>query len=254
MPSPIIDIEGGDGNGKSTALKAVRDFFEGFLEADSCDVIGFEQKEGRWPTAAEIDPLESMHSKILVVGEPTYVRTGAAIRTLLHAPTNEFDDPWHQARLYAEARLELVRDLLLPYLQNGGRRIVRSRGLLSSMTYQAPVIAKLEGITLAQAVERVLALEGNHFSISRAAPDLCLLLDLPPDEAERRMSNGRTGGLDFFERDRRLQQDLRRLYHNPVIQQPFIARGTSFAAIDTRGTKEETREQIFKVLAKAYRP
>ncbi len=254
MPSPIIDIEGGDGNGKSTALDAVRIFFEEMLEAGSFDVIAFEQREGRWPTASEIDALESMYSTILIVGEPTYVRTGAMIRSLLHAPTHEFNDPWYQARLYAEARLELVRDLLLPHLQNGGRRIIRSRGLLSSLTYQAPVVAKLEDIPLAQAVSRVLALEGNRFSISRAAPDLCLLLDLPPDEAERRMAKGRSGGLDYFERDRGLQDNLRRLYHDPVIQQPFIAQGTRFAAIDTRGTKEETQARIFEVLAKTYCP
>lgn len=254
MPSPIVDIEGGDGNGKSTALDAVRAFFEARFEMSSFNVIDFEQAKHRWPTPNEIDPLEAMAAKILIVGEPTYVLTGAIIRALLETPTPEFKDPWYQAKLYAQARLELVRDLVLPYLQNGGRRIIRSRGLLSSATYQAPAIAKLENISLANAVERVLALEGNHLSITRAAPDLCLLLDLPPEEAERRMTKGRDGGLDYFEGDRRLQSDLRRLYHDPIIQQPFIARGTSFATIDTRGTKEETRMQIFAVLTKAYYP
>lgn len=254
MPSPIIDIEGGDGNGKSTALDAVRVFFEERLEMSSFNVIDFEQAKHRWPTPNEIDPLEAMAAKILIVGEPTYVLTGAIIRALLETPTPEFKDPWYQARLYAQARLELVHDLVLPYLQNGGRRIVRSRGLLSSLAYQAPVIAKLESISLERAIRKVLALEGNGLSISRAAPDLCLLLDLPPEQAERRRTQRQAGELDYFERDRRFQEDLRQLYHNPIIQQPFMAQGTSFATIDTQGTKEETRARIFETLAKAYYP
>lgn len=251
MPSPIIDIEGGDGNGKSTALHAVREYFEERLDAASFDVITFEQQHGHWPAWTEIDALGIAAAKILIVGEPTYINTGAEIRRALKAPTPEFDDPWFQAQRYAQDRQELMRGLILPYFSYGGRRVIRSRGLLSSLAYQVPQIAKRESLSLEVAVQRVMLLDGNSYSI-QFAPELCLLLDLPLEEASRRMHAGRSGELDHFERNVQLQRELRTFYHDPVIQAPFRDNGTQFATIDTSGSKEATREQIFQVLRSFY--
>lgn len=251
MTAPIIDIEGGDGNGKSTALHAVRTFFEARLQLSSFDAIEFEKREGRRPQLLDIAHLGMVASKILITGEPTYVATGAKIRAALIEPPPEFNDPVHQAHLYAQDRREHLLELVIQYLSNGGPRIIRSRGLLSSLAYQAPRIALQEDLSLEAAVERVMVLDGNALSILYA-PELCLVLDLPSEEANRRMESGRTSGLDHFERDRQLQQELRQLYHDPVIQAPFRENGTQFAAIDTSGSKEATREQIFQVLRSFY--
>ncbi len=251
MPSPIVEIEGGDGNGKSTALQAVRAFLEEHLEVSSFDVIAFEQREGRWPTTTEIDPLDTMAAQVLLVGEPTYVGVGKTIREALKHSPKEFHDPWVQAQSYARDREELVTRVILPYLSRGGKQIVRSRGLLSSLAYQAPRIAVQDQTSLAEAVRRVMTLPGNRLSI-QYAPRLCLLLDLPPDEASRRMSASRGGVLDHFERDRALQQNLRQLYHHPAIQEPFREQGTTFVTIDTSGTKLETTARIRTALRSFY--
>jgi len=106
--------------------------------------------------------------------EPGGTPAAEQIRAVLLDPDLDMD-PWTEAYLYAAARADLVRWVILPCLENG-RTVICERFLDSSLAYQGA------GRGLGVAAVREL----NAWAVGRVAPDMTFYLRLDREERARR--------------------------------------------------------------------
>jgi len=145
MTGVLITLEGVDGCGKST---------QAALLCERLAACGLPVGPGSAPGS--------------VIREPGGTPAGEAIRdVLLHGPAEM--SPWTEALLYAAARAELVRTVLLPELA-AGRILVLDRFVDSSLAYQ--------GFARRLGVDEVLAV--NRPALQGLLPDLTLVIDVDP--------------------------------------------------------------------------
>jgi len=135
----FIVFEGGDGSGKSTQMALIADF----LAARGFDIV-----RTREPGGTEI---------------------GEKIRKILLDPANGEMQDVAEMLLYAAARAQLTRELVLPALE-AGKVVLCDRWVLSSLVYQGEVRG------LGGAVAEV-----NEFATGGLEPDLLILLDIDPE-------------------------------------------------------------------------
>jgi dTMP kinase len=112
---------------------------------------------------------------VRVLREPGAVEVSERIRALLGDPTLEIGAR-AEALLYAAARAQLVEQLLRPLLSTVDV-VVLDRFVLSSLAYQ--------GVGRGLGIEPVRTL--NAFATGGLAPDLTLLLAIPPARARARL-------------------------------------------------------------------
>jgi dTMP kinase len=151
----LITIEGLDGAGKTTLAEALA-------------------RELRARTAAEGRPVELLR-------EPGGVRLSERIRELVKDPALEVS-PQAEALLYAAARAQLVRERLLPLLEQGAL-VLLDRFVDSSLAYQ--------GAGRELGVEQIRAI--NLLATGGLEPDRTLLLQISPETGRTRL---RTRALD----------------------------------------------------------
>lgn len=230
----IIGVEGVDGAGKSTAIRRLGELYGAEVGKPVFNSVPFEQRERRLPTLEEIG-----EAGVLLIAEPTYSSpTGTAIREDFLRDGKVLTVP-EQAELYADDREELYLELVIPFLAQSQGWVIQSRGLLSSLTYQAhrwPGARNLE-----ESIRAVLALSGNQLELAYA-PHRVFIFDLDPAQAQRRIGDRRE--LDQFERDLPLQERVRQLYLDPAIQAPFREQGTVFHVINASKTPEQIEWDI----------
>lgn len=145
--SPVVDVrslrgafivfEGGDGAGKSTQIRLLRAAVE-----------------------------RSGHLAV-VTREPGGTRLGEAVRELLLAPSSNDMDERSEALLYAAARAQHVREVIVPALQRGSV-VLCDRYTDSSVVYQ--------GAARGLGEERIADL--NRWATGGVEPDLIILLDV----------------------------------------------------------------------------
>ncbi len=136
----LISFEGSEGCGKSTQIRRLADRLE------------------------EID-----HRDVVVTREPGGTRIGEDIRHLLmHAETNEAMCPEAELLLFAASRAQLVRELILPAV-NEGKIVLCDRFLDSTTVYQ--------GVARQIAEDPVTQI--NNFAVGDIIPDLTVILDVP---------------------------------------------------------------------------
>ena len=136
----LISFEGSGGCGKSTQIRRLADRLE------------------------EID-----HRDVVVTREPGGTRIGEDIRHLLmHAETNEAMCPEAELLLFAASRAQLVRELILPAV-NEGKIVLCDRFLDSTTVYQ--------GVARQIAEDPVTQI--NNFAVGDIIPDLTVILDVP---------------------------------------------------------------------------
>ncbi len=244
----LIVIEGGDGVGKTNAVEAVIETIRHLsgTRLTVFDATKFEQAHKRAPT---IDDLfhEKVFPSILLIAEPTYAGIGANIRSKLRDGSSI--DQHELAYLYALNRDELYTHLVIPYLHNRGLWVVQSRGLLSSLTYQAPAIAQESGRALAEVRDALLRLPGNSLELLYAPNDL-FILQAPVGIAQKRLQKRlqNRNDLDAFDQNTALQEQVRDAMMNPVLLSPFFERHTRVHMIDVSNTSVFVRECIANTL------
>lgn len=240
-PRPnIIVVDGIDGAGKTSALRRIAEICAEQSGGSIVDVPRLGVSLGHLPTPEDIG-----ETGTILVEEPTsQTESGRIIRERLlrdRQPTSVHE----QARLFAEDREALYRRVVIPHLERQPESwVVQSRGLMSSLAYQAE---RLEGIrSLEEGIERVLGLPGNAIELAHA-PRLCLIFSLMAEEAARRLAV-RGGTVDLFEADRILQARVGALYLHPAVHAPFLARSTRIRVIDANRTPEAILRDVDAVV------
>ncbi len=113
---------------------------------------------------------------VLVTREPGGTRIGEQIRAITHNPDNVDLDPLAEAYLMAASRAQHVRETIFPALEDG-KIVISDRFVDSSIAYQG------YGRELGE--DSIVAM--NERAVNGAAPDLIILLDIPPSVGHGRL-------------------------------------------------------------------
>ncbi|MTV48433.1 dTMP kinase [Heliobacillus mobilis] len=155
MPGLFITLEGADGAGKTT---------QGALLAQAFRALQYPVLETR---------------------EPGGTPVGEAARRVLLDPSLTGMAPMAEVFLYAAARAQLIREVILPALA-AGTVVICDRFTDSTLAYQ--------GYGRGLDMDRLQSI--NHWATEGLAPDLTLLLDIDSDEG---LSRARRKGADRME-------------------------------------------------------
>ena len=151
-------------------------------QADSLSgkLFTFEGSEGSGKsTQIELlaDELEGMGHEVIVTREPGGTEIGEEIRHLLiHNSAGANMTPEAELLLFAAARAQLVRQVILPALETG-KIILCDRFLDSTTVYQ--------GAARSIATDPVSYI--NQFAAAAITPDLTFILDVPAEESIARV-------------------------------------------------------------------
>jgi len=138
----LISFEGSEGCGKSTQIRKIADRLE------------------------EID-----HRDVVVTREPGGTIIGEDIRHLLmHADSSKSILPETELLLFAASRAQLVREIILPAVQDG--KIVLCDRFLDSTTVYQGVARQIADYPVTMI---------NEFAVGEIVPDLTVVLDIPPE-------------------------------------------------------------------------
>lgn len=200
MKGLFITLEGGDGAGKSTQIRNIEAFFKerGFVV---------------------------VHTR-----EPGGPAISEKLREILLDKNNSEMDPVTEMLIYAAARAQNVREVILPALERG-EIVICDRFTDSSIAYQG------YGRELGEMVAEV-----NRRATGGLEPDVTFWLDIDPEAGRARA--GRAGSLDRLELE---QSDFHyRLYEGyRTLAEKHPER---IRRIDASRSKEEMREEIYAQL------
>lgn len=197
----------------------------------------FEGSEGSGKTTQiELlaDELEGMGHEVIVTREPGGTEIGEEIRHLLiHSSASQKMTPEAELLLFAAARAQLVREVILPGLQEG-KIILCDRFLDSTTVYQGA----------ARSISSDPVSFINQFAVAGIMPDLTFILDVPPEESINRVRRRISDLPD------RMEQENIDFYKKVREGYLLLARSlpSRFHVID--GTKEQSanQEEILKVV------
>lgn len=161
MPGLFITFEGGEGCGKSTQIQRLATRLTA---------------EGRGVCQSR---------------EPGGTPLGEAIRELLqHSKAGYGMCPESELLLFAAARAQIVRERILPALEQGDI-VLCDRYLDSTSVYQG----------VARAIDPFEVAAINQFATGGLIPDLTFLIDLDPEIGLQRARDGREAPLDRMEQE-----------------------------------------------------
>jgi dTMP kinase len=157
----FISFEGSEGSGKTTQISRIAERFE---------------KEG---------------FEVVVTREPGGTEIGESIRHLLkHDVSASLMFPETELLLFAAARAQLVREVIIPAL-DAGKIILSDRFLDSTTVYQ--------GVARQISSEPIQAI--NNFAAGDLMPDLTVVLDIPTDIGLKRIKHRATDLPDRMEEE-----------------------------------------------------
>lgn len=134
----FITFEGIDGTGKSTQIELLKDFF-------------LKQKKD-----------------VVLIRDPGTTKIGEQLREILLDKNNNEMDKETELLIYAAARCQMVKEIILPSLEQG-KIVLSDRYIDSNIVYQ--------GISRGIGIEKVLSV--NNFIM----PDITFLFDLSVEES-----------------------------------------------------------------------
>ncbi len=157
----LISFEGSEGSGKTTQVSRI---------AASCEDAGYD---------------------VIVTREPGGTEIGEEIRHLLmHASAGSNMHPETELLLFAASRAQLVREVILPGLQDG-KIILCDRFLDSTTVYQG--------------VGRQISMEPVHiintFAVGNIMPDITIVVDVPAEIGLERIRHRVTDLPDRMEQE-----------------------------------------------------
>jgi dTMP kinase len=155
--------------------------------------ITFEGSEGcgkSTQTRRLHSALESGGKQVVMVREPGSTSIGEEIRHLLQfSKSGEAMAPETELLLFTASRAQLVREVLLPALEQG-MIVVADRFHDSTTVYQG----------VARRIDRDTVAMINRFAVGNCLPDITFVLDLDPVLARERLGGRPSAGDDRMER------------------------------------------------------
>lgn len=200
MKGRFITFEGCEGSGKSTQIRLLSEY------------------------------LDKAGVSYITTREPGGSRIAEQIRAIILDGKNAEMCDGCEALLYAAARLQHLKEIVIPAL-DAGKLVLCDRFIHSSLAYQGE----------ARGLGREYILSINAEALELCSPDLTLFLDIPPDAAFRRKH-----GAD--ENDRMEKQGLNfhmRVYGGYL---SLIEKYPRICPVDCGGTKFETHSKIVALL------
>ena len=163
---------------------------------------------------------------VIILKEPTDGVYGKKIRKMIEeGKTN----PEKLFELFLKDRKENIEKNILPALRNG-KIVIMDRYYISTLVYQSDV-----------GIERILE---AHEKISAPKPDLVIILDIPVDEALRRL---KVKSCDSFERREILEKHKKQ--YEKIAKYLKEKKKMNVVIIDATGSEEEVHEKVLmKVL------
>ena len=146
----------------------------------------------------------------LLVAEPSGTWIGDRIRGLMveMGEAGERPGDWAMTLLFMAARAELLGKVVGPALDSG-RDVVSDRSFISSMCYQGYAGTMDVGLILDMHVPML-----NRFD---SWPSICLVVDVSPEEAMRRLAAQAGEDVGGYEADRIQRWELRRGFYHYVL-------------------------------------
>ncbi|MEM9157606.1 MAG: dTMP kinase [Verrucomicrobiota bacterium] len=196
----LFTFEGSEGSGKSTQIELLA------------------------------DELEGMGHEVVVTREPGGTQIGEEIRHLLiHNSAGEKMTPEAELLLFAAARAQLVREVMVPAL-SAGKIVLCDRFLDSTTVYQGA----------ARSISSDPVSFINQFAVGNVVPDLTFILDVPVEESLKRVKRRVTELPD------RMEQENVDFYNKVREGYLLLARSLPgrFSVIDGTQKLEENRASI----------
>lgn len=119
--------------------------------------------------------------------EPGGTRIGAMLREILADPENTDIDPRTELLLMTADRAQLMSQVIEPALA-AGQHVVSDRSIYSTLAYQG--YGRRLGVDTIRDI--------NTWALNHTLPDIVVWIQIPRDEAERRLAKR---NLDRFERE-----------------------------------------------------
>lgn len=205
-----------------TGIRAAHDY--------SGKLISFEGCEGCGKTTQSQmlrDYLRSEGRDVLLVREPGGTPLGDRIREILLDPQAGEIRPIAEALLFAADRVQLVGDVILPFLKKGGV-VLCDRFIDSSLAYQ--------GVGRGCGLEAVKNL--NEWACGNIDPDVTVFLDIKVKEGLRRVAADR--GLDRIESESlEFHENVRHAYS--MLMRIFSHR---YVVVDANGSQQEVHARV----------
>ena len=201
MKGCFITLEGGEGVGKSTQIALLKSY------------------------------LEKKNIKALFLREPGGTAIGEKLREIILDVKNKEMSDECEAMLYATARIQLVKEVLLPHLSNG-ELIFCDRYYDSSIAYQG----------FARGLGEDFIKKINSFAIENCPPDKTVFFNLDPVKAF-----SRKGGADADDRIEQhgieFHQKVYKGYLKLMEDEP-----QRIVSVVPDGTKEDTHSKVVKIV------
>ena len=208
----FITFEGGDGTGKSTQIKLFLDF------------------------------LRNNNVEFIFTREPGGTAIGERVRKILLDPSYGEMEDMTEVMLYAAARAQLAREVIMPAL-SAGKVVVCDRWVDSSIVYQG--LAKdsfSPSLNNKDESHEAAVTAVNAYATGGLEPDVTVLLDLDQDKALGR-AGGKTGSLDRIE-------SKGNEYHRAV-RESYLAlaeREARIRIVNAAGTPKAVHERVLGVI------
>ena len=203
--------------------------------------ISFEGGEGAGKTTqVELlrQRLVNSNLPVLVVREPGSTRLGEQVREIIKSASGNV--PAADALLFMAARAQLMNDVVVPNLETG-TTVVCDRFADSTMAYQ--------GYGGNLNLDRLR--HANELATNEVAPDLTILLDVPPETGLRRRdsadeSTGETHRR-FEELPIRFHRNVRRGYRQLASREP-----NRWVEIEAARSPNEVAEDVWRHVSDFY--
>lgn len=199
-----------------------------FITIEGCDGVG-----KTYQTRALKGHCEQLGVNAVFTREPGGSDIAEQIRKIILDANNSAMDDLCEAFLYAAARIQHLKDIVKPALEQG-KVVFCDRFVHSSYVYQ--------GLGRGLGLEKIVSL--NDIAVGEYMPDFTVFLDLSPEQAF-----ARKGGADKTDR----LESVDFSFHTKVYQgyKSLIAANPSkFEVIDASGSKEQTQSLIRQALVR----
>ena len=208
MPGFFIVLEGPDGVGKSSQIKNLDKY------------------------------LRDKGHETVITREPGGSKLAERIREQLLAGTFKESGPEIEALMFAAARSDHLRNVVIPNISS--KIIICDRFNISTHVYQG-----MKGVDF----DYLFALDDE--AIGDCWPDLTILLDMEPAEIQKRQTSRNTK--DRFENESGdYHQNVRDMYKKYISFMEEKNRSHNCVYVDASGTLDEVTERIAAEISKKY--